>query len=393
MALKSEVLRGNRRLEQAAAGPPSIKPLPAIEDPDAITRIQYALIELGFLPKDFGSSPLESLGIFGPGTEAAVKEFQKKAFPQSPSEWDGKVGRGTLTQLDARLQRSGPQPPRSGISVSAVSEKTGSWNGESHDIVVAHSVSGTALMEGTSVRVSFSRRLYRVEGTSINWFGVALPKNLSQAPLPLIYFTPTPHQGGAEDPAYDSWGAAWDSLFGTYIYYMGAQVAASTAQLALVIPFYRNAQTNDLGTFNLNWSEVVTALVGAALEDELFGSGWVVVRDRYSFDSIYTASFSNGWGAHSAFWGKGSGVVAATRYAIDLDGAAAKPPSIGWRPTVGIIYDNASPGRNVNPQGRLYHLGGRWEKLARLRKRYADFRQHWAVNQYMLYHALSQYSV
>ena len=117
--LKSTLLSGNARLEKASLGPPSIRKRPPDDDPDAVRRIQKALVRLGFnLPKSFPNGPkLEPDGLFGPETETAVREFQKKAFPKTMSEWDGRCGPKTLSAMDQRLANDAPAkgvyiPPR-----------------------------------------------------------------------------------------------------------------------------------------------------------------------------------------------------------------------------------------------------------------------------------------
>ena len=123
--LKSTLLSGNARLEQASNGPPSIRKRPPDDDADAVRRIQKALAKFGFkLPKSFPSGPnLEPDGLFGPETEKAVRDFQKDAFPKKMSEWDGRCGPNTLGAMDARLDVNKPAkrvfiPPRNTMSVS-----------------------------------------------------------------------------------------------------------------------------------------------------------------------------------------------------------------------------------------------------------------------------------
>jgi hypothetical protein len=114
MPLESKILSGNPRLDDAAGGGPSIKPAPPADDVDAVRRIQKALLELKFpLPLSFPDGPTkEPDGQFGHETYTQVIEFQKKAFPTDPSEWDGRVGQNTLRALDGRLPKgSSPSPP------------------------------------------------------------------------------------------------------------------------------------------------------------------------------------------------------------------------------------------------------------------------------------------
>ena len=77
---------------------------------DAVRLLQQALVDMGLnlknSLKEYGSPD----GLFGNETHDAVKEFQRRQFPdQSP---DGKVGHDTLSRLDDLLPMAGaPLPP------------------------------------------------------------------------------------------------------------------------------------------------------------------------------------------------------------------------------------------------------------------------------------------
>jgi peptidoglycan hydrolase-like protein with peptidoglycan-binding domain len=106
MALQSEILSGNQRLDNAAAGGPSIKKRPPDDDPEAVKKIQRALVELGHpLPVSFSSG--EPDGVFGNETFNAVMAYQKKVFPGQWAEWDGRVGQKTLAKMDEQLPKGG----------------------------------------------------------------------------------------------------------------------------------------------------------------------------------------------------------------------------------------------------------------------------------------------
>lgn len=103
--LRSTILTGNARLERASKGPPSIKRAPPDDDFDAVQRIQMALKELGYVMlRSFKMGRPD--GKFGGETYGAVLAFQRSAFPDDPSQWDGMVGRNTLAQLDDALTGS-----------------------------------------------------------------------------------------------------------------------------------------------------------------------------------------------------------------------------------------------------------------------------------------------
>lgn len=115
--LKSALLSGNPRLQQASNAPPSIRKRPPDDNNDAVQRIQKALNELGFnLPKSFKQGPnVDPDGLYGPETESAVREFQKEEFPNQMGQWDGRCGPNTLGKLDARIVKGQSNKPKGEI--------------------------------------------------------------------------------------------------------------------------------------------------------------------------------------------------------------------------------------------------------------------------------------
>jgi hypothetical protein len=119
MALQSEILSGNSRLDQAAAGNAVIRAAPPHDDADAVRRIQKGLVAILRIqmPLSFPNGPNgEPDGKFGNETFQAVIDFQKMAFPNDSRQWDGRVGRLTLGEMDSRLPARGraapaPTPP------------------------------------------------------------------------------------------------------------------------------------------------------------------------------------------------------------------------------------------------------------------------------------------
>jgi peptidoglycan hydrolase-like protein with peptidoglycan-binding domain len=117
MALTSKILKGNPRLDSAANGGPPLRELPQNDDPEAVKRLQNALVALGYqsyftaksFPNGFDSDPD---GRFGQETYNAVMAFQrKKAFPGNPGQWDGRAGKNTLAEMDKRLPDGGRDRP------------------------------------------------------------------------------------------------------------------------------------------------------------------------------------------------------------------------------------------------------------------------------------------
>lgn len=125
MALQSAILSGSKRLENVLNGAPSVKRRPPDDEPDAVRRIQMALVNLGMgpMPKSFPNghnNPPD--GDYGDETVNKVIKFQHSVFPNSPGEWDGRVGKKTLAEMDARLPK-GTAPVNNTTSMSALAEK------------------------------------------------------------------------------------------------------------------------------------------------------------------------------------------------------------------------------------------------------------------------------
>lgn len=113
MPLESEILKGNARLEQAFGGGPAIRPAPPRDDADAVRRIQKALRQLGYaMTRSYAAGQNgEPDGVYGQETADAVISFQRRVFPGKPYEWDGRVGKKTLEQMDPLLPRPGQPTP------------------------------------------------------------------------------------------------------------------------------------------------------------------------------------------------------------------------------------------------------------------------------------------
>jgi hypothetical protein len=138
---------------------------------------------------------------------------------------------------------------------------------------------------------------------------------------------------------------------------MGSQMVEAGVSQILVLPFYKNSQAGNLGQFLINWKEVVSAVVTAAIVsiDPLY------LRNTFEFDHIYSASFSNGIVTHQNFNTQAVNAAGMTRMAFDLDGQAS---GSNWRPIPGISYRNTRPPFGVNPHGFDWHVGQRLGQLS-----------------------------
>lgn len=253
-------------------------------------------------------------------------------------------------------------------------------NGQSL-VATAESVSGAGRLVPSWLPISYSRRLVYSPDSDIHWFGVVVPDQAAPGiqSFPHLNFTPTPWQGGYQDPGYEafsSWGQLWDD----YTTVIGGQIAAAGVDQILVLPFYKNSQPKNFGSFNTNWRAVVSDVVTAALLD----IDPTCLRDTYTFDRIVTSSFSNGWVAHHHFQTQAQGAADMTIAIYDLDGVAG---GSNWVPPNGMIYRNrAIPAGRSNPQGHTYYVGGRWDKFVPFYG--GNINTHACCRNHLLFHGL-----
>jgi len=251
-------------------------------------------------------------------------------------------------------------------------------------VVDVNLMPGLRPIEPMVVSSDYIRKLVRVEGCSITWFGVVVPRSCAaNGAVPHINFTPTPNQGGYSDATYDSFGG-WGQLWADYTSVIGGQVAAATdANQIVVIPFYRTSQQRDLGDFLASWREVVAEVVTTAL----LSINPYMLRKTFTFDRIVSSSFSNGWVAHNNFNTQAAGAAAMTTVLFDLDGVAG---GSNWQPSNGVIYQNRTAPGNHNPRGNVWYVGGRWG--GRFAPIYpGGINTHAASRNHLLYHGVFAY--
>ncbi|MEP6850572.1 MAG: hypothetical protein ABI999_17065 [Acidobacteriota bacterium] len=290
---------------------------------------------------------------------------------------------GGSLRLMNQLAADGPPTPGGLIAATVETAPDGLSETAAAGIHVVNTAQmpGTGMIDPTVIGFDYVRKLVRVEGSSIKWFGVVFRNSggsISNG-IPHINFTPTPIQGGYSDATYDSFGG-WGNLWRDYTHVIGSQMVAAAVDQILVIPFYKTSQSSNLGDFLLNWKDVVSEVVKAAiLSVDIF-----YLRDGYTFDQIVTSSFSNGWVAHHGFSTKAAGASSMTKLIIDLDGVAG---GSHWTPANGLIYRNRAP-TNVNPMGNIWYVGGRWsKKFAAIYG--GTLNSHAACRNHLLYHGLT----
>ncbi len=295
---------------------------------------------------------------------------------------DGVIDRsgGTLKAMNAMAD----EPPLAAVVAPAPGGRPEVMDVRQWVATVA-SVPGRDLLRKTGVGQPYTRKLVRVDKSSVKWYGVVIPATPTVGRVPHVFFTPTPHQGGYEDPTYGAF-SAWGQLWDDYTARMGGQMAAAGVDEIMVIPFYKNGQSQGLGDFETNWQDVISLVATAGINavDPL-----LLRTDTYQFDSLVSSSFSNGWIAHKPF---NRAAAAMTTTVFDIDGAAAQPSSISWRPRGMVKYINKPvPPNASNPIGVDFYVGDRWKEIAEIYAPQDRHKTHHMCSAHLLFHGLSTF--
>jgi len=360
VALRHPILAGNMRLQRAAAGPPSVKPQPALEDPDAVRRIQQALAQLGFFA-DGADLP----GVFGSGTSAAVVAFQQSAFPADSSQWDGFVGRNTLARLDARLlagpgPRPGPLPSADEVAQTMSAEDTqpvtfGYRIVEPSSVTRVDPDSGNLVpFDTVTPKVPIRRLMYRITRQGkIYWVGAAVPTTVEAFDEAQVFFHPAPGQAGLSDRDYPTFAGGWDNVY-RYVPWLGSQLAESGRKQVLLVPFMAGHMYATLGFLAGDPVGRIAELLGIVRSTVTGDATPPTVR------AIGAASFSVGISALATFARQAAPSGLLTDL-TDFDGLYSNSPHKHFSGAGGAVFRRYMQG-GLRPGGlRVYSAPGpRW---------------------------------
>jgi len=257
-----------------------------------------------------------------------------------------------------------------------------------HGVCVADPMSfgGTKPLKKSVATAQYVRKLVRVDGCSIKWFGVVIPQAADLSLFgrtPHLHFTPTADQAGCSDDSYDSF-SGWERMWLDYTESIGGQLAAALVGQILVLPFYRADQQGALGNFLDLWKDATAAAIKAAAHsiDPMY------LGDRYEFSRIVSSSFCNGYVAHRHFHSEAPGASAMTDALFDLDG---QHDDVTWRPEKGVLYLNRAP-EDPDALGHInqWHVGDRWS--GEFEALYGGApNTHACCRNHLLYHGLRTY--
>jgi len=187
-------------------------------------------------------------------------------------------------------------------------------------IVNPSSVPGTGNLAFLQANVHVTTKLYQITQQVVpNWFGVAIPENVTDFSHPNIFFHPSPGQAGYKDSDYPTKSGQWPELF-YYMELLGYQLDGAIKNFSaplnqvVIMPFLTTAATTT-GIFPPNWHDILTDILTDVRNSMgVNGSGPVDIAE------VVVSSFSVGYVYSENFRAAASGLTSLLKQVWDFDG-------------------------------------------------------------------------
>jgi hypothetical protein len=194
---------------------------------------------------------------------------------------------------------------------------TGSF-ARSQLVIDPASVPGTQQLSFFTADVHVTTKLFQISQNVIpNWYGVAIPDNVSDFSKPNIFFHPIPGQDGYVDADYPTKSGKWPQLF-YYMELLGYELDGAIGQFGapsdqiIIMPFLTSSAT-DTSIFAPNWFGIVTDI----LTDISRMAGQTGTVD---ISEVVVSSFSVGYVYSENFRWKAPGITPLLKQIWDFDG-------------------------------------------------------------------------
>jgi hypothetical protein len=228
-----------------------------------------------------------------------------------PSSGLGSSGLSHISSFDVEPIQLGP--------VKGFHGGTGSFSREQL-VVNPSSVPGTGNLVFLQANVQVTTKLYQISQQVVpNWFGVAIPDNVTDFTTPNIFFHPIPGQAGYLDADYPTKTGHWPELF-YYMELLGYEVDGAIKNFGaphnqiVIMPFLTSAAT-DAGIFPANWQGIVTDIL-TDVRTAMGGSG----SGPVSISEVVVSSFSVGYVYSENFRRNAVGLQPLLKQVWDFDG-------------------------------------------------------------------------
>jgi hypothetical protein len=228
-------------------------------------------------------------------------------------------------------------------------------------VVDPASVPGSSSLAFSGLDVEVTTMLFAIADAVVpNWFGVALPRGISDFTRPHLFFHPTPAQAGYVDGDYQSKGGKWPELF-YYMERLGYQLDGARRNQVLVMPFMTEAR-KDAGILVTDWQDILTQILTQVrtIYDPSDNSPLTIFQ-------LVVSSFSAGMIYSHNFRSNGAAVADVLAEVWDFDGrfstyswlSAALHSTSQPHPVQAIKYDQLQ-----SADASAYHVPlSRWQTL------------------------------
>ncbi len=181
-------------------------------------------------------------------------------------------------------------------------------------VVDPASVPGSGDLAFTGLDCEVDTLLFSIADNVVpNWFGVAVPRGISDFTRPHLFFHPTPGQAGYVDGDYPTKFGKWPELF-YYMERLGYQLDGARRNQVLIMPFMTEAR-KDAGVLVTDWQDIFTQILTQvrAIYDPSDSS-------PLSINQLVVSSFSAGMIYSDSFRRHGAGVDSVLAEVWDFDG-------------------------------------------------------------------------
>jgi hypothetical protein len=151
-----------------------------------------------------------------------------------------------------------------------------------------------------------------------NWFGVAVPSQVTDFSKPNIFFHPIPAQDGYKDSDYPTKSGKWPQLF-YYMERLGYQLDGAIktygapSDQVVIMPFLTSTAT-DAGVLPLMWDSVIGDILSSVQSAVAGGSAQVTISE------VVVSSFSVGYMYSLGFRQRAIGLAPLLTQVWDFDG-------------------------------------------------------------------------
>jgi hypothetical protein len=225
-------------------------------------------------------------------------------------------------------------------------------------VVDPATVPGSAPMTFSGLDEQVTTKLFAIADNVVpNWFGVALPRGLSDFTRPHIFFHPTPGQAGYVDGDYANKTGKWPELF-YYMERLGYQLDGARRNQIIIMPFMTE-QAKTGGILPVNWQDIVTQILQLVHVDIAPSQ-----TSPLSISQLVVSSFSAGMIYSDNFRRTGVNVASVLAEVWDFDGLYSSYKAISQAlhntATVQAIKYDQVPSADAS----AYHVPlARWTRL------------------------------